>query len=127
MPHAKTSILDVLKKELTFLENGGYEDPDRWMPAFIFEDSPTCIHPDRLQPHACQQCPLMMFVPEGRKDATVPCRYIPLNDAGYTLDSMYRWNSDAETRSVVKDWLKKMIAKLEAAEASENDSRDSAA
>lgn len=116
MPHVEAHILQVLKKELAFLEGGGYRDPDRWQPAFIFEDSPTCIHPDRTQPHPCQQCPLMAFVPTGRRDTSLPCRHIPLNAEGYTLDSMYRLNSNKEIEAAVKEWLKKTIAKLEAIE-----------
>lgn len=127
MSSPETHTLDVLKRELRFLETGGYEDPDRWIPALIFEDSATCIHPDRSQAHPCQRCPLMMFVPEGRKDTPVPCRHIPLNGDGYTLDSMYRWNSAAEIRAIVKEWLKKTIAKLEAAEPSQKGSSQTAA
>lgn len=116
MPHVEAHILDVLKKELAFLEAGGYRDPERWRPSFIFEDSPTCIQPDRSKPHPCQQCPLMLFVPKGRKDTPVPCRHIPLNDEGFTLDNMYRWNTNEEIEMTLRDWLKKTIAKLEAAE-----------
>lgn len=116
MSSPETYTLDVLKRELAFLEAGGYEDPDLWIPALIFEDSPTCIHPDRSLPHSCARCPLMMFVPEGRKETPVPCRHIPLNSEGYTLDSMYHWNSGAEIRAIVTGWLRKTIAKLEAAE-----------
>lgn len=119
MPHVEAHILDVLKKELTFLERGGYRDSDRWVPPFIFEDSPTCIHPDRSQPHPCQQCPLVTFVPPGRRDTEVPCRHIPLSDEGYTLDNMYRLNSSQEIETTVKEWLKKTIAKLEAMDAAE--------
>jgi len=113
MPHVEAHILDVLKKELSFLEHGGYRDPDRWSPALIFEDSPTCIHPDRSLPQPCEQCPLMLFVPEGRWRAPVPCRYIPLHNEGYTLENMYRMNSNEEIQATVKAWLRKTIARLE--------------
>jgi hypothetical protein len=58
----------------------------------------------------------MTFVPTGRRDTPVPCRHIPLNDEGYTLENMYRWNSNQEIEATVKEWLKKTIARLEAAE-----------
>lgn len=32
MHHVEAHIPDVLKKELAFLESGGYHDPDRWRP-----------------------------------------------------------------------------------------------
>ena len=116
MPHVEANTLDVLKKELAFLEGGGYRDADRWQPLCIFEDSATCIHPDRSLPEPCKQCPLMLFVPQGRRRTPVPCRHIPLNDEGYTLDNMYRWNSQQEIEASVREWLRKTIAKLEAIE-----------
>ena len=116
MPHVEAHILDVLKKELQFLDSGGYRDPDRWRPSFIFEDSPTCIHPDRSKPQPCQQCPLMLFVPKSRRHTPIPCRHIPLNDEGLTLDNMYRWESSQEIEATLRDWLIKKIEKLEAVE-----------
>ena len=116
MPHVEAHILDVLKKELAFLENGRYRDPDRWQPSLIFEDSPTCIHPDRSLPEPWRRCPLMLFVPRGRQRTPVPCRHIPLNNEGYTLDNMYRWNSNEEIQGAVKEWLRKTITKLQASE-----------
>jgi len=116
MPHVEAHILDVLKKELEFLESGGYRDSDRWRPSFIFEDSPTCIHPDRSKPQPCQQCPLMLFVPKSRRRTPIPCRHIPLNDAGFTLDSMYRWDSTQEIEATLREWLTKTIAKLQGVE-----------
>ena len=116
MPHVEAHILDVLKKELQFVESGGYRDPDRWRPSFIFEDSPTCIHPDRSKPQPCQQCPLMLFVPVSRRRTPIPCRHIPLNDEGFTLDSMYSWDTSEEIEATVRQWLIKTITKLETVE-----------
>ena len=116
MPHVEAQILGVLKKELQFLESGGYHDPDRWRPSFIFEDSPTCIHPDRSRPEPCQQCPLMLFVPKNRRRTPVPCRHIPLDNKGSTLDSMYRWDSSQEIEATLRTWLIKTIVKLESVE-----------
>jgi hypothetical protein len=41
-------LLDVLKFELYFLEQGGYERSSvaALRPRFIFEDSPTCVNYD---------------------------------------------------------------------------------
>jgi hypothetical protein len=58
----------------------------------------------------------MLFVPQGRRRTPVPCRHFPLNDEGYTLDNMYRWNSQQEIEASVREWLKKTIAKLETIE-----------
>lgn len=123
MPHVEAHILDVLKKELQFLECGGYRDPDRWRASFIFEDSPTCIHPDRSKPQPCQQCPLMLFVPTSRKRTPIPCRHIPLNEEGFTLDSMYCWETTEEIETTVRQWLINTIAKLENVERGDKEPR----
>jgi len=106
--------LATLKKELEFLESGGYRDPDLWRQSFIFEDSHACTNPNHPQGGQCsRECPFLTFVPVGRRDTPIPCRFIPLNDDGYTLDSMYRWNSSEEIEATVRQWLKKKIAQFE--------------
>jgi hypothetical protein len=57
-------------------------------------------------------CPLMTFVPEGRRNLPFPHRHIPLNAEGYTLDSMYRNNSQQEIEEAVRSWLKRTISQL---------------
>ena len=87
-------LLDVLKFELYFLEQGGYERSSvaAWHPRFIFEDSPTCVNyqatADRVP---CRACALMQLVPSSRRFATHPCWHIALNESGETLDSLYRY------------------------------------
>ncbi len=46
MPKDDRNLLDVLKFELEFLEQGGYGRLPReaWRARFIFEDSPTCMN-----------------------------------------------------------------------------------
>ncbi len=108
-------ILQVLKTELEFLEKGGYRDPDLWRPMMIFEDSPICIHPDRSeQLNGCSQCPLMIFVPEARRNASVPCRHIPLTPEGFTLEGLYRWATQNEIEDALRQWLKSKIEQIEA-------------
>lgn len=113
----RTNILAALKKELQFLENGGYRDPDRWRQSLVFEDSHTCTDPNHPQGGRCsRECPFLTFVPVGRRDTPIPCRYIPLNEDGYTLDSMYRWNSSEEIEATLRQWLKKKIGQFESAD-----------
>jgi hypothetical protein len=53
-------LLEVLKAELTFLEQGGYRARPRypWRPNFVFEDSPTCINFKNLdERRPCTECP----------------------------------------------------------------------
>jgi hypothetical protein len=95
-------LLTVLRKELQFLEKGGYRDTERvpWRPQFIFQDSPTCLNFDPQQtPKPCSDCALMQLVPENLRDKKIPCRYIPLNENGETIDSFYR----SGTRSELED------------------------
>lgn len=106
-------LIDVLETELRFLDNGGYRNPEMWRQQFIFLDSPTCIHPagsDR--PNACQNCPLIAFVPKARRSAPVPCHHIPLTKEGFTVDSLGRWGTQEELENALRGWLVEKIAAL---------------
>jgi hypothetical protein len=81
-------ILELLRFELKFLEDGGYGRSPRtsWRPSYVFEDSPTCLNfDDTSRPHPCNECFLMQFVPNERQDEMVPCRFIPLTEKGETV------------------------------------------
>lgn len=109
-------LLDVLKAERDFLNSGGYARAPAasWRPAFIFEDSPACMNHDyEVNPGSCGDCVLMQLVPPEFRWAKSPCRHIPLNGAGETLDDLYRYADEHETEEVVRTWLQKMIASLE--------------
>lgn len=71
--------LDVLRKELQFVQKGGYRAPIVWRAPPVFEDSPTC---PRGLCAACPEtdCVLMRFVPKECRYQAVPCRHIPLNE-----------------------------------------------
>jgi hypothetical protein len=116
MPEDKADVLEVLKTELNFLEMGGYS-LGRWAslgPEFIFEDSPTCINYDRTEnPSPCTGCALMHFVPLERRSERIPCRHIPLNASGATLDSLYRDNDRRAVEEAVGNWLRCTIDRLE--------------
>ena len=112
----RRELLDVLKSEMTFLEGGGYRQSSRtpWKAPLVFEDSPTCLNfglADRH--HPCTKCVLMRFVPLRRRSARVPCRYIPLNAAGETVDGLYRYASQEELEQTVAKWLQGVVGKLE--------------
>ncbi len=109
-------ILPILKAELAYLERGGYRNSthSHWYPKLIFQDSPTCLnfhHP--LEPRPCSECPLMEFVPSEQKGKKIPCRHIPLNEQGATLDSMYRYDTPEEVEAIVAQWLRNTIRRLE--------------
>lgn len=110
-------LLDVLRSQRAFLEGGGYRQSPRtpWKAPLIFEDSPLCLNFEQpTRPHACSKCALMRFVPLRRRSARVPCRHIPLNAAGETLDGLYRYASREETEVAVNEWLRSTIKRLEA-------------
>ncbi len=70
-------MLDRLRFELKFIEDGGYgRSPHRpQRPPLVFEDSPTCLNfNDAARPCPCGDCFLMQFVPKGRQEERIPCR-----------------------------------------------------
>ncbi len=113
-------LLEVLKFELSFLEQGGYGRLPReaWRARLIFEDSPTCLNFNSRDRQPCCECALMPLVPEKARDARTPCDYIPLNATGDTLDSLYRTGTQREIEEAVGAWLRATIQKLEEEKAS---------
>jgi hypothetical protein len=108
--------LEKLREQLAFIENAGYREPahGQWRPQFMFEDSPTCLNRDSRQPRKpCSECALIDFVPDGFAKKSVPCRYIPLNEHGETVDSFYRTGTQEELDTAVVKWLKSTIEQIE--------------
>lgn len=117
MANDDRDLLTVLKAELEFLEKGGYRrSPSaRWRPQFIFEDSPTCINHGRTGvPRPCSECILMNLVPADCRNERIPCRHIPLNPEGFTIDTYYRLGTQEEVESALAVWLRKIIEQLTA-------------
>ena len=117
MPHEKRDILEILRLELKFLEEGGYAHAPLapWRAPYIFEDSPSCLNfadPARSQP--CSECLLTQLVPSEFRKKDVPCRFIPLNDKGQTIESLYRTGTQAEIEEALRDWLCREISRIEA-------------
>jgi len=112
MKRGNENTLQVLKSELEFVQKGGYRTPLVWRAPLVFEDSPTCPR-ERCSacPHA--DCVLMNFVPTKRRYEAVPCRHIPLNEVGETLDSLYRTGTNEEIEQTVEGWLLEIIEKLQ--------------
>jgi hypothetical protein len=122
MSNDKRDLLTVLKAELAFVEKGGYRNTDlsAWRPQFIFQDSPTCLNSDPTQPHKpCSDCVLNQLVPADLRRRNIPCRYIPLNEEGETIDSFYRCGTREELESALRKWLGATIHRLEEAKTTE--------
>lgn len=116
MSNDKRDILEVLKFELNFLEQGGYGRSVRtpWKPTSIFQDSLSCINfNDPERPHPCSECLLNDLVPSTARDESVPCHHIPLNHQGETVDSMERQYNQTELEDAVKTWLRETIRAIE--------------
>ena len=106
------NTIDVLKQELQFVRKGGYRTPLVWRAALVFEDSPTC---PKARCSACPNadCVLMRFVPKECRYKAIPCRHIPLNDLGETVDSLYRTGTTEEMEQALQNWLLETIRQLE--------------
>jgi hypothetical protein len=116
MQKDERDLLDVLKSELEFLERHGYRrSPETaWRPKFIFEDSHSCVnYGSEANRTPCTNCALIYLVPPAQRFAKSPCRHIPLNQCGETLDSLYRYSTQSEIESVVGSWLRTAITRLE--------------
>ena len=116
MSKDKRQLADVLRQELQFVEKGGYRHPSHaaWRPQFMFQDSPTCLNFNSNDiPAPCTDCVMMQVVPADSQQRKFPCRYIPLNERGETLDLLYRAGTQEETQAAFKNWLKSTIARLE--------------
>lgn len=106
------NLLLALKCELDFLEKGRYREPLAWRPTLIFEDSPICLGGGGT---GCPggNCILKRFVPPEHVEAQAPCRHIPLNEKGETVDSLYRMGTHEELEVALRNWLLAKIKELQ--------------
>ena len=109
-PFSNESVLLALKAELEFLEKGRYREPLAWRSPLIFEDSPICSGSGSGCPGG--DCMLKRFVPAEHREAQVPCRHIPLNERGETVDSLYRTGTHEELETALQKWLLARIKEL---------------
>jgi hypothetical protein len=116
MAQDEGGLLETLKFELKFLEDGGYGRSPRtpWRATNPFQDSPICLNfDDPTRPHPCGECLLMQFVPEERKAEKVPCWFIPLSAKGETIDYYTRCGTQQELEEGLGDWLRRQIRAIE--------------
>lgn len=112
----RRDLIEVLKRELEFLESGGYQlflrEP--WRAQLVFEDSPSCPNSMLEQKEVpCEECVLMELVPKERREERIPCRHIPLNGAGETIEYFYRCATQEELEDAMGAWLRSTIERLE--------------
>ena len=109
-------ILEILKDELNFIEQGWYGRSVRtpWQPKSAFQDSLTCInYADPNHSHPCNECHLIDFVTSEHQGEVIPCHFIPLNEAGETIEDLELEDNEAKLERRVKDWLRATIRKIE--------------
>ena len=119
MANDNRDLLELLKEELDFIEMGGYGRSVRtpWLPKSIFQDSLSCLnygYPYRA--HPCNECHLIDFVAPEHRTEMVPCHFIPLDEAGDTIESLDSGENQNRTERLLKEWLRNRIAQLEAAQ-----------
>jgi hypothetical protein len=109
-------VLEVLKFELNFLEQGGYgrsvHTPQK--PTSMFQDSITCLNfgePQRV--HPCSECMLIDFVPESLRGEEVPCHHIPLSPEGETVATLEARDNQQLAEERMIHWLRAVIARIE--------------
>ena len=110
-------ILELLKQELSFIEEGGYGRSVRtpWLPKSVFQDSLSCLnygYPYRA--HPCAECCLIDFVKPKDRSQSVPCHFIPLNDTGNTIEEFETRGDEPTIQHAVKIWLQGKISQIEA-------------
>ena len=121
MAKDERDILELLKTELDFIEKGGYGRSVKtpWRPTSSFRDSLTCVNyalPEKT--HPCTECHLIDFVPRDKENEEIPCHFIPLNEAGETVDSLD--GNQAKLEEALKEWMRRMIQKIEAQRAAKS-------
>lgn len=110
-------LLELMKQELAFIEKGGYGRSVRtpWLAKSVFQDSLSCLnygYPYRA--HSCIECSLIDFVEPENRSQSVPCHFIPLNEAGNTIEELEKAGDEPSMQHAVKSWLKGKISQLEA-------------
>jgi hypothetical protein len=109
-------ILELLREELDFIEQGGYGRSVKtpWKQTSVFQGSLSCInfgYPYRA--HSCNECHLLDFVPPEGRAEVVPCHHIPLNEAGATVETLEMEDNQQKLETTVKDWLRARIRQIE--------------
>jgi hypothetical protein len=129
MVHARKDkeILELLKAELAFVEQGGYGRSVRtpWLPKSVFQDSLSCINyadPNHTLP--CSECELMNFVSAENRAENVPCHLIPLNEAGETIADLEAQDNQTKLEANLKQWMRTKIKEIEESLAAQTASTD---
>lgn len=116
MSQDKRDILEVLRSELEFLEQGGYgrsvSTPWKW--TSTFQHSPSCINFNQPQgTRPCSECALIDLVPVDARNQDVPCHSIPIGPNGETVGIIEREYDLPELEEALRSWLRATIQQVE--------------
>ena len=123
MSEDRRDVLEVLRYELNFLEQGGYSRNLRQGREISpFQDTLSCLNfGEPFRKYTCQECFLYDFVPEESRTEDVPCHFIPLDESGVTVSKLLKAGELIELEAALRSWLRNTIASLEKKRA-QNDS-----
>jgi len=116
MNYEPKEILDQLKLEIQILERGGYSPSVRAprQELRIFRDSASCPNLALEQKAVpCTHCWIAQFIPSQHMGADEPCHYIPLNEQGETVASLYAAGREEDAQRELLAWLRREVARLE--------------
>ncbi len=115
MSEDRRDVLQVLRYELNFLEQGGYSRNIRQGGGISpFQDTLSCLNfGEPTRPHTCHECLLYDFVPEESRTEDVPCHFIPLDETGMTVGRLLRAGDNKQLELALANWLRQTIRKLD--------------
>ena len=121
MSDDKRDLLEVLRSELRFVEEGGYDrspaTPWKW--TSTFRHSPSCVNlNDAQRTHPCTACVLIDLVPAEARGQDLPCHHIPIGPAGETVETMERQDDVLDLENALTNWLRARIEQIERQRAS---------
>jgi hypothetical protein len=108
----RRQLLQALKRELSFLNAGGYgrQFRSQWRPTLLLRDSPVCINYSSTgRQYGCTHCPFFSLVPPAHREAMLPCHHIPLGPGGGTIAQLYQKGTQAMLDKQYRDWLEGLI------------------
>lgn len=111
-------LLRALKEELVFWEQGGYGRRFRgeWRPTLVIRDSPLCLNATGGAARSCRECLLFDLIPPEKRNLSIPCHHIALNQADDTIASLYANGTQEKLDETFHSWLCATIQRFEGRE-----------
>jgi hypothetical protein len=102
----KQKVLGLIRLEIDNIRRRGF--------SAYFRDSILCINAHKLvKSDTCEDCALLMYVPEQRKQTEVPCFHIVLNAEGDTVGELARAGDRQGLEAEIIAWLERTADELE--------------